>query len=137
MYKKIVKYEDYDGNSREEECYFNYTKTELTRMNLSADGGLIALMNRIVSEQNGKKLCEMFETIILGAYGRKSLDGRKFEKSDEIREDFKSTLAYDALFMELATDAKKFADFLNSIIPSENKISDEQVNEIIAKAEGK
>lgn len=134
MYKRVIKYEDYDGNPRTEDCYFNFNKSELTRYNLSTNGGILALMNQVVSEQDGKKLCAIFEEIILGAYGEKSLDGREFRKSAEISERFKSTLAYDQLFNELSTDAKKFAEFMNNIIPAESRQTEDKLDELVAQA---
>ena len=39
MLKKTVKYEDFDGNTREETLYFFISKTELTEMELKTPGG--------------------------------------------------------------------------------------------------
>lgn len=61
---------------------------------------------------------EIFESLIKMSYGRKSLDGRKFEKTEEIWNDFYQTEAYSILFTELVTDARKAAEFVNKIIPS-------------------
>jgi 5'-deoxynucleotidase YfbR-like HD superfamily hydrolase len=66
---------------------------------------------------------EIFADLIYMSYGRKSLDGRRFEKSEEIKRDFMETEAYSVLFTELVTDAKKAADFINAIVPKE--LSDE------------
>ena len=56
--------------------------------------------------------------IILKAYGEKSLDGKHFVKSDEIRAAFSQTEAFSDLFMELAFDAKAGADFINALVPA-------------------
>lgn len=53
------------------------------------------------------------------SYGKPSLDGIKFEKSDEIWDNFYRSNAYSELFTELVTDAAKAADFINKIIPKE------------------
>ena len=53
------------------------------------------------------------------SYGRPSLDGIKFEKSDELWDDFYRSNAYSDLFTELVTDAAKAAEFINEIIPKE------------------
>lgn len=120
MYKKTIKYTDFDGNERTEDCYFNLTKAEVIMwLTTSGDYTLDKVLNRIVSERNGTKIMEMFEDLIRRSYGRKSLDGRKFEKSEEIWQDFKSTEAYSELFMSVVTDAKNAADFVNNIIPDE------------------
>lgn len=60
-----------------------------------------------------------FEEIILTAYGEKSDDGRRFVKSDELSQAFKETEAYSELFMELLTDDKAAAAFINGILPKD------------------
>jgi len=44
-------------------------------------------------------------------------DGRRFIKTDELREEFFQMPAYDALFMELMMDTDKAALFVRGIIP--------------------
>lgn len=117
MLKKTMTYTDYDGNQRTEDFYFNLTRAEIMEMDLSASGGLDKLITKIVAEQDGAKIVEIFKKIILGAYGEKSLDGKRFVKSPELSEAFSQTEAYSDLFMELATDAEKAATFINGIVP--------------------
>ena len=119
MYKKTIKYVDYDGNEREEDFYFNLNKAELLNMDFSSDGSLEAYINKIVKEQDKKSLIKLFQDIILMSYGEKSLDGKHFKKSKEITDDFVSTEAYSNLYIELATNSKAAADFVNGIIPSD------------------
>jgi len=118
MYKKTIKYTDYDGNEREEDFYFNLTKAELVEMQMSENGGLENLIRKIVSEKDGKRIIELFKSLILKAYGEKSLDGKRFVKSEEISNAFQQTEAYSDLFMELTSDAEKAADFVRAIIPA-------------------
>ena len=117
MIKKTIAYEDFNGQTREEDFYFNLTKAELTEMELSMNGGLSQLLEKIIKENDQKQIIEYFKKIVLGSYGVKSLDGRSFVKSDELRTEFASTMAYSELFMELATDAEKAAEFVNGIMP--------------------
>lgn len=118
MLKRTIEYEDYDGNIRKEDFYFNLNKAEVIKwITTTGDYTLDKVLNRLSTERNGKKIMDIFEGLIHLSYGRKSLDGRKFEKSDEIWNDFYQTEAYSALFTELVTDAKKAAEFVNQIIP--------------------
>lgn len=117
MLKKTITYPDYNGNTRTEDFYFNLNEAEITEMNLSVDGGLVQMIRRIVSAQDGKSIIETFKTIILKAYGEKSPDGKRFVKNQELRDAFSQTEAYSQLFMELATDADAAAVFVNGIIP--------------------
>lgn len=118
MLKKTIKYTDYEENEREEDFYFNLNKAEVIKwLTTSGDYTLDKLLVRLSTERNGKKIMEIFEDLIHRSYGKKSLDGRKFEKNDDIWNDFYQTEAYSALFTELVTDGKKAADFVNEIIP--------------------
>lgn len=120
MLKKTIEFEDYDGNLRKEDHYFNMNKSEVIKwLTTSGDYTLDKILVRLSSERNGKKIMEIFEGLIRASYGRKSLDGRKFEKSEEIWNDFYQTEAYSVLFTELVTDARKASDFINKIIPKD------------------
>lgn len=119
MLKKTITYTDYNGNSRTEDFYFNLTKTELMKMEMSTTGGLGEMVQRIVAAQDTPALIKIFEDLILKAYGVKSLDGKRFEKSAQLAEAFAQTEAYDQLFMELATDADAASKFINGIVPAD------------------
>lgn len=121
MFKKTIAYEDYDGNPREEDFYFNLDERDITKMELSEKGGLDKYIQKIVSERDTPKIIQLFEELIDASYGVKSADGRNFRKSKEALEDFKSTPAYSKLYMELATDEDAAAEFINGITPKESK----------------
>lgn len=122
MLKKTITYKDYDGNERTEDFYFNLTQAEILEMDLSASGGLEKMIQRIVAEQNGEKIVKIFKDIILKSYGEKSLDGKRFVKNNELTEAFTQTEAYSQLFVELATDSNKAAEFINGIVPKEGDV---------------
>ena len=117
MLKKRIKYTDYNGNVREEDFYFNFTKAEVMEWEMGIDGGMSAMLDRIVQLQDIKKIKDTFKEIILKSYGEKSLDGRTFIKSEELSKNFMSTEAYSELVMELLLDPNKAADFINAIVP--------------------
>lgn len=118
MIKKTVKYTDFNGTERTEDFYFNLTKAELAEMELGVDGGMKKLLEQIIAEKDQAKIVEYFKRIVLLAYGEKSVDGRRFVKSEEIRNGFAPTEPYSIIFMELATDAEKAAEFVNGIMPN-------------------
>jgi hypothetical protein len=119
MIKRTIAYTDYDGNERTEDFYFHLNKAELTEMELSNKGGFTKLIQKIIAEQDSKNMCEIFKDVILRAYGQKSLDGRRFMKSQELRDEFSQTEAYSELFTELASNADAAAAFINGIIPQQ------------------
>lgn len=125
MLKKTITYTDYDGVERTEDFYFNLSKAEIAEMELSTAGGLDKTINRIVAEQDGKRIIALFKDLVLKSYGKKSDDGRRFIKSQELRDEFSQTEAYSDLFMELATDADAAAAFVNGIVPNMSQIDNQ------------
>lgn len=119
MLKKTVTYHDYNDVERTEDFYFNLSKAELLEMELGTSGGLAEMIRKIVAAQDGPSIVRVFKDLVLKAYGEKSPDGKRFIKSHELAEAFSQTEAYSQIFMELATDDKKAAEFVNGIVPSE------------------
>lgn len=119
MLKKTLTYKDLNGNERTEDHYFDLSKSELTKMQLSVNGGLDAMIQSIIDAKDNASLIRIFDDLIMKSYGKKHPDGIQFEKSEEISRAFSQTGAYDVLFMELITDAKAAADFINGIIPKD------------------
>lgn len=119
MLKKTITYKDYNDVERTEDFYFNLTKAEVMEMEMSTTGGLAEMIQRIVAAQDAPAIIKIFKDLLLKAYGEKSPDGKRFVKSNAIREAFEQTEAYSILFMELATDDKKAAEFINGIIPAD------------------
>ena len=99
MLKKSIKYVDYNGGEREEDFYFNLTEAELTRLNFTTEGGLEAVLNRIIATQDIPQLYQYFE------------------KSDELLHRFTMCPAYNNLIMELIGDSDAAAAFVNAVIP--------------------
>ncbi len=118
MLKKTITYTDYDGNTRTEDFFFNLTKAEVIEMEMGTNGGMTKLIQKIVAEQDASRIASIFKEIILKAYGEKSLDGKYFNKSQELSERFSRTEAYSDLFMELL-DPEKAAAFINGIVPQD------------------
>lgn len=119
MLKKTITYTDYNDVERTEDFYFNLTKAEVMQMEMSVNGGLTEMIQKIVAEQNAPAILNIFKDLVLKAYGQKSLDGKRFMKSDEIKKEFEETEAYSIIFMELATDADAAAKFINGIVPAD------------------
>lgn len=126
MLKETRTYVDYDGVERTEDFYFALSKAELAEMELSADGGMQAMIEKIVKSKDNKKIVETFKDILLKSYGEKSDDGRRFVKSAELSKGFSETPVYSDMFIELATDEDKASRFINGIMPKDMK---EQIEE--------
>ena len=121
MLKKIITYTDYNGVERTEPFYFNLSKAELMEMELGVTGGMTEMLDKIIAAKDAPSLMKTFKEMIMKSYGIKSDDGKRLIKSEELAIAFTQTEAYSVLFMELITDDKAAADFVNAIIPNEIK----------------
>ena len=118
MLTKEITYTDYDGNTRTETHRFNLTTTELMEMQVSVEGGLTKMIERITAAQDAKQIMAVFKDLILRSYGVKSEDGRRFIKSQELRDEFSQTEAYVVLVTELLSSTDAMVAFVNGIIPA-------------------
>lgn len=128
MFSKTVKYEDYNGNQRSETLWFNLTQTELLKIAMDLpDGTIPEDPNKVDNDQlaatlfqklGNKGIYEFIESLVLKAYGVKSEDGRRFIKTPDMVTEFSQTLAFDAIMLELMSDANAAAAFINSAIPA-------------------
>ncbi len=119
MYHREIEFEDFNGTTRKETFYFNLSRHEVLDLEWRTPGGIENYMKTIMATLDGQKLADMFQMLIDKSYGVKSPDGRSFVKGDQILNNFKFTNAYDNLYVELATDDKAAAEFINGIFPKE------------------
>lgn len=118
MLKKTITYTDYNDVEKKEVHYFNLTKSEIMKMEMSKKGGLAESIQRIIEAEDAPAIIAVFEELIQLSYGVKTVTGG-FDKNPKHFEEFKTTLAYDQLFMELATNADAASEFVNGIIPAD------------------
>ena len=70
----------------------------------------------IIDAKEEGRLASIIEELLLKAYGKKSPDGRTFDKSEEISNEFKHTMAYSNIFIRLVSDANYTAKWIESVI---------------------
>ena len=122
MYKKVIKYEDFEGNQKEKTCYFNLSKAELYEKHLASAGKLKDRLQKIYDEQDSEKMVDVFKDFIYLSYGERGEDGDSFVKvknGHRLAEDFVQTAAYSELFMELSTNPQAARDFVMGVVPKE------------------
>ena len=119
MYKKTITYEDYNGEKRTEDFYFNLTQAEVAELQFSIDGGYSEMLTTIVKNKDNAAMLKFFKDLIAKSYGIKSEDGRRFIKKQENVDEFMETPAYSALFMEFITDENAMVEFFNKVIPAD------------------
>lgn len=119
MLKKTITYNDYDGNARTDDFWFNLSQAELAEMDVES-GGMQKRLEMISSTNDPKEIMRIFKDIIMRAYGERTADG-KFRKVDSngyrLANDFVQSEAYSELFFELFNDANKASEFMISLLP--------------------
>lgn len=136
MFSRDFEYTGYDGQPKKDTYWFNLTEAELYEIDLSSIRGFTGEMTKLLKEERTKEIVDAFKSIILGAVGSVSADGRKFIKNEEIKEDFYRSKAYSQLFVELVSSGEKLAEFLRAAIPDEIRQKMEEKEQENAKAEG-
>ena len=126
MIKRTITYTDFNGTSRTEDFYFHFRESEILELEMGTTGGLSESLQRIIQSKNEPAIVETFKELVAKAYGIKSPDGRSSIKNKDVLDAFIYTDAYSKLFMELATDDVKAANFVEGIMPSSmiSKIKD-------------
>lgn len=129
MIQKTVKYEDFDGNKREDSFFFHLTKADLIDWAAEESGGLVDNIMNIAKEEDPLKIIPIMKEIIIRAYGVKTPDGKGFVKDEEDVKNFQYTAAFSELYVELSTDADKAVEFINGILPKFDPETQKQIEE--------
>ena len=136
MYKKTITYNDFDGNKRTEDAYFNLTKSEMIEFALDLPDGVPDTVDKDTLEKNadmaasklanmlGKKgVYNFIKDLVLKSYGVKKEDGRRFAKVDEngrpLYIEFAQTMAFEAVMEEFRTNDVAAAEFVKAVIPGD------------------
>ena len=122
MIKKTIKYEDYNGNEHEEDFYFSLTKLEVMEMELEHEGGLSAYIEQLTETTAGREAYDLFKSIILRSYGKKSPDGRFFHKIDPEKgyryaDEFVASPAMAELIFGFLQKSEDAALFVRGLLP--------------------
>lgn len=121
MFKHTIKYTDYNGQERSEQFYFNLSKAELMEMELSTQAGVEEMIRVLIATNDNAKIVKVFKDLILKSYGIKSEDGRRFIKSDELRNQFEQSEAYSEFFMQMVANEDNLqTKFINGVISGTN-----------------
>lgn len=128
MVKKTVTYEDFNGTERTEDIYFHLNELELTELSTELPDEMVETIGEKPTEETAAKamlsslgtkgILEFVKNLLLKSYGVKSADGRLFIKNEKVLDEFQYGGAFSAIVMELMTDDKAAADFVNNIIPA-------------------
>lgn len=127
MIKKTVTYEDYNGKTRTEEYLFDLSEAEIIDMEMESETSLSDQLKQLVKEEDQRGIYRFFKDLVRKSYGVKSADGRRFEKSQQLIDEFVQTRAYVKIFTSLSLNADEAAAFVKGVLPVEalNKAIDD------------
>lgn len=118
MVKKTITYTNFYGNEVTKDCYFNLNKNELLALNNTG-----SLKEKFKAFQEGKATDDdaisALHDLILCSYGVISMDGDRFEKTEELAKAFEQSAAFDELFMTLAKNPEELNSFMIGLVPKD------------------
>lgn len=124
MISETIKYEDFDGNPQEETWHFHLTKADIVELQMEfggtmEEGALEKRLKELFQTKDAKVIIKFFKDMITRSVGRRiEKDGKvRFDRTEDISNEFMQTEAYSAFFMELVTNAEKGAKFFNGLVP--------------------
>lgn len=122
MLAKEITYEDFNGNEVTETHYFNMTTIEMAELTDKMGGKDYAeRLGQMIENDDLSSMINVMADMILAAYGQKSEDGKRFIKNDQIRAEFKESIAFAELLDTLLGDPQAAKEFGAGIAPKNMK----------------
>lgn len=135
MIKQTLTFDDHVNDGKiTEDWYFNLDVGEVAEMMMLEGEDLEVKLKQIGESQDKKQIFSFFKDMLTRSVGKQvKLDSGRvvFRKNNDIREEFFGGGAYSSFFMQLVTDEKLAADFINRIMP---KDLEEQARKLAAQA---
>ena len=141
MIKKTIKFKDFNGIERSEDLYFHISKaTVLTSsddvykeiisigMDLQERGKFLTDIEEELNPQDPfnkntqlaadsvRMVARLLDRLIDLSFGKRSDDGLKFVKSEQILIDFKNSAAYDNFVEQMIGDQDAMVEFINQLL---------------------
>lgn len=133
MFKHNVTYIDFNGNERSEDLYFHLSLPEVTRLEAEIGKPLTEYTKELAANMNMKELLGFLERMLLQSYGRKSLDGKAFQKSKEIRDEFEYSQAYAEIFEQMITTPELARKFGEAVADDGKKRKNQVTPQVVAE----
>lgn len=119
MIKQTITYTDFNDVTHTEDFWFHLDKADLLEMQAMRSGGMKAYMEDLIKSDDKLEILRIFRMFILKSVGKRSEDGRRFHRTDDIRAEFEETNAYQEFLFYLANNADEAAKFLEGLMPAD------------------
>ena len=139
MFKKTMKFDNLDGEEVTQTFYFNYNKKEIAELlefgrilRFDPRPGVEYLpleeqMKRLSTpveesglsqRQNNEQAYQIFENLLLDAYGIKGEDNVSFNKTSELRHYWSTHVAFPEMVFEFLENPQLGAEFIERCLPA-------------------
>lgn len=122
MFKYTVAYEDFNGDMQEETLYFNLSKIEMIKLDKHAPSGYNSYsdyLTAVANSNDGAKILDVYSDLLLLTYGKKSDDGKRFLKTEDIKEEFAQSVAYEQIMADMFEKPELIEQFMVGIMPKD------------------
>lgn len=117
MLKKEITYTNFNDEDITVTEYFNLNKVQTMKL-VSGHGGMDKYLQSIIDEKNGEKFIDFVEELVYSSYGKRDPENAEnFITTNEVKDAFAKTGAYDELVYTLLSNEKEFEAFFIGILP--------------------
>lgn len=125
MFKKTMKFDNLEGEEVTQTFYFNYNKKEIAELiEFSRLEEKMALLSTPVEDsglsqqENNQQAYDIFQDLVLNAYGEKGADNVTFIKNEKTKEYFRSHVAFVEMIFEFLENPALAAEFIERCLPA-------------------
>jgi hypothetical protein len=113
-------YKNFKDEERTTTLFFNLSMTQVANIQRDLGGDtLVQTMQKHQREGNIGEMFEFLDMLALHAYGVRSEDGEEFDNSQEVKDKFAKTAAFQAFMAEIRSSETKAANWFINILPKE------------------
>jgi len=118
MLKQTITFTDYNDEPRTIEEYFHINEAELIDMQANSEGGIQADLEKAIKSNDIGQVLGFIKMLVHKSYGKKSLDGIHFDKSEELTNSFINSAYYSDFLLGLIEDnGDKGIEFIKGVLP--------------------
>lgn len=141
MIKKTIKFKDYNGTERSEDLYFHISKASVLTspdeiykeivsigLDLQERSRFLSDIETELDPQNPfdkntqlvadsvRMVARLLDRLVDLSYGKRSEDGLKFVKNEQVLTDFKNSAVYDSFVEQMIANQDEMIEFINQLL---------------------
>ena len=127
MIKRMIEWEGFDGRPTSKTFFFNLTEFEVQadmelekleeRFRKFEEEVINSSESREMTPPEVREMLDLIRTIVKHAYGKRSEDGTRFIKNEEVWNEFVETGGFDAFIRDLFANPERANAFMRGIWP--------------------